>query len=193
MAGCGATPGDVKENAIEHVVASSGPTVSSRKLNTGKVHPPGVPADFVITPNGYFHPSCVLELADGDSLESDHIKGNDGSIRTFDKCTYPHFDHAGREVKQGSVLGPFLHEQSTPSFPNDGWQGSISATSQGNVNQLEATFTVPGDVFLAPFDGPGVIYFFPGVEDTTQLISILQPVLEWNQFGEANLGLGVNA
>src|ERR1700726_121067 len=37
----------------------------------GPKRPAAVPADFVVTPFGYFHPSCVNHLAKGDVLWQD--------------------------------------------------------------------------------------------------------------------------
>jgi hypothetical protein len=41
--------------------------------------PPNVPAWYVITPHGYFEPSCVIEIANDEHLDRDNnIVGNRG-------------------------------------------------------------------------------------------------------------------
>ena len=41
-------------------------TVARAQAPAGPHRPASVPERYVITPNGYFHPSCVLRLANGD-------------------------------------------------------------------------------------------------------------------------------
>ncbi|MGH9561597.1 MAG: hypothetical protein ACRD3S_09085, partial [Terracidiphilus sp.] len=62
--------------------------------------PAGVPDNFVATPFGYFHPSCILHLAEGDTLQRDRfsILHADGSIRSFSSCAYPHYTASGKAV-----------------------------------------------------------------------------------------------
>src|SRR5947208_1707077 len=52
--------------------------------------PAVVPNDYVITPFGYFHPSCVQSVGTSEKLHSDgRIMRADGTARTVAACAYP--------------------------------------------------------------------------------------------------------
>jgi hypothetical protein len=42
--------------------------VYPRKIEAGAHRPGNVPAGYVVTPFGYFHPSCVQSIAEDDAL-----------------------------------------------------------------------------------------------------------------------------
>ncbi len=62
--------------------------------------PAGVPAEYVLTRNGFFHPSCVV------TLRSDEVWGRDMIIRGFDgaehdriaPCAYPRYSASGQPI-----------------------------------------------------------------------------------------------
>ncbi len=56
----------LKSVALTMLVA--GLTAAQALTPAGATRPAAVPAGFVITPFGYFHPSCVKQLAKGDVL-----------------------------------------------------------------------------------------------------------------------------
>src|ERR1700686_327121 len=66
----------------------------------GPKRPAAVPADFVVTPFGYFHPSCVNHLAKGDVLWQDEsaIQRANGTYENIQECAYPHFEADGTKV-----------------------------------------------------------------------------------------------
>lgn len=137
--------------------------------------PPGVPADYVITPFGWFHPSCVAAVPNGDRVQADgRVQHADG---TFDAqapvCQYPSYSGRGARVTPTPPSGipwayiEYAHTSRNPS----------ESTSFGS---LAATWTVP----LAPSNTSSsdlVLYLFPGLQqapDSQNLI--IQPVLGWN-------------
>jgi hypothetical protein len=62
--------------------------------------PPGVPDNYVITPNGYFDPACVKSVEDGGAiLGNNSIRHTDGSIETMTVCPSPHFKKDGTRVE----------------------------------------------------------------------------------------------
>src|SRR4051812_38812194 len=66
--------------------------------------PPGVPAEFVITPHGYFHPSCVLELSEGAALDKDdNIVNQSGTARPLATCRFPHFHRNGANASAATA------------------------------------------------------------------------------------------
>jgi MYXO-CTERM domain-containing protein len=71
---------------------------------TRAVMPDGVPADYVLTHNGFFHPSCVV------SIRADEIWGRDAVIRGMDgveheripPCAHPRYDLVGHPLPEGA-------------------------------------------------------------------------------------------
>lgn len=144
----------------------------------GPNRPASVPDGYVITPFGFFHPSCVQSLAKGERLMPDgrvqHANGNVEEAAAV--CSYPHYTHGGTPVGAASNAVPL--EESTPS-PINGWveNANIATGSAGKTyGALIATWTVPSQPLA---DQGQVLYYFPGLEDINNTESILQPVLGW--------------
>ena len=81
--GCSAT-----QNNFEAPSRASGDT----RITVASTASPDlpIPADYVDTPNGYFHHSCVVEVGEGETVvPGEFIKGQDGSIKTLPPCPYP--------------------------------------------------------------------------------------------------------
>jgi len=59
----------------------------------GAKRPAAVPAAYVITPFGYFHPSCVQQLAKGDVLHQDEmaVEHANGTSDKIPACAFPHY------------------------------------------------------------------------------------------------------
>jgi len=140
------------------------------QVPAGPNRPSEVPDNYVITPNGYFHPSCVRELKKGETLLADRhaIQHVDGSIEIVPACQYPHYTAHG-EIITGA-------EPPTVS----GWVEYASTTTSASFGELAANWVVPP----APASNDSqIVYFFPGMEDTNDIISILQPVLQYGANG----------
>ncbi len=59
----------------------------------------------------------------------------------------------------------------------NGWVESASVTTPTSYGEIVATWTVPP----APTSNDGqIVYFFPGMQDIDNVVSIIQPVLGWN-------------
>ncbi len=160
--------------AIQLVFTPFGPALRAEALR-GHRHPAGVPEGFVGTPFGYFHPSCVRQLTHGDSLKPNKlaIRHEDGSFETMPVCNYPHYDAKGNAVPDK----PNALEQGTAPTISHSWIEDYSVTTGSEYGELTASWTVPP----APLSNDGqILYFFPGMEDIDDVISILQPVLAWN-------------
>jgi hypothetical protein len=135
------------------------------------VRPAGVPLNYVATPNGFFHPSCVVALAESDTLAANgDVVHAGGKISHTPACAYPRYG------AQGQVLAG-----AQPDF--GGW--IIASDSDSDVTppakKMASDFVVPS--------GPTanvsqILYFFPGLEDGQNVITILQPVLAWNGFSD---------
>jgi hypothetical protein len=152
---------------------------------TTPLHPPAgpnrpaeVPADYVITPFGYFHPSCVLILKTGEHVTSDGLlQHTDGSQEQVG-CQYPHFGPSG-----APALGPYdakrtvvPQDQGPTTYPSitHSWIEASYVTTSTAYGKEVSTWTVPPLPLM--HDGQ-TIYFFPGFEDYVKDVSILQPVI----------------
>lgn len=145
---------------------------------TARSRPVGVPPGFVATPDGWFHPSCILELHEGDRLNrsTGAVELATGGRRAIAACAYPSYTPSGR-VRSSSKFPTPRYNFAAPE-PN-GWQ--VSETSYpGNIGQLSANWQVP---WYPPTQTPEVDYFFPGIENSGPTTYIAQPVLAWGYNG----------
>ena len=97
----------------------------------------GLTADYVRTPNGYFHASCVQHIQPGEQLRRDgNIERNDGTVRQVAGCAYPHFLRSGLRVEasDGAIHLPTTY---------NGYLQLVSTTLATGSNRLLAHMTVP--------------------------------------------------
>jgi hypothetical protein len=138
---------------------------------------PGMTADYVRTPHGYFHSSCVQQVDQSEELQEDgSIKRADGKIRAMTQCAYPRFLKNGARVEASDK---------TARLPQtyNGYLQLVSTTLNSGTNKLTAYMTVPPN----PTSQSGqTLYFFPGLQDAQDVVTILQPVLGWNGYGANN-------
>ena len=140
--------------------------------------PQGVPTDYVVTPNGFFSPSCVQRVEEGETLHADgSIEAANGMVRKPALCTQAHYRFDGSRVEpNGSFsLPPIQARQPTIN----GWVEDANYSSSVNIGKLVATWKVPS----TPTNRSGQTdYFFPGLEQLPTVESILQPVLGYGAF-----------
>jgi len=147
-------------------------TVAYAQAPAGPNRPAGVPDGYVITPFGYFHPSCVLQLTEEETLlaEGPVIQHSDGTLENVAPCSYPRYTASGEMVTAGAA-------GVQPPTIGHSWIESADTTTNTSFGELIATWTVPP----APASNDSqTVYFFPGLEDSNHVVSILQPVLGWN-------------
>jgi hypothetical protein len=165
------------KNVLLKVVAVGAMYVASltavqAQMPAGPNRPTTVPAGYLITPFGYFHPSCVVHLAQGDELRpaAKVIVHATGAPAPMPTCAYPHFRADGEKV---------VRDEQGASNPNisHSWIVSESVTTTGSYGGLHAYWNVPP----APAANNGqTLFFFPGLEDINDVVTIIQPVLGWN-------------
>ena len=152
------------------------------RLTTASAHrPASVPADYVVTPFGYFHPSCVQEIKPGEKLLADgRVQAENGGVRPGANCRHPRYNARGEAVTAGSAPRPAA-AASTQDAVN-GWVEDTDLVTSSAYSGINASWAVPA----APASNDGqVVYFFPGLQDSNNVQSILQPVLGWNAFGDS--------
>jgi hypothetical protein len=134
--------------------------------------PAAVPENFVVTPFGYYHPSCVNHLTQGDVLRQDEkaIQRANGSTENIELCAYPHYRADGEKV---------VGDERAVKEPNisHAWIEYATITTTGAYGQIYGEWDVPS----SPTSNDGqIVYLFNGMEDTNDVVTIIQPVLGWN-------------
>ena len=137
--------------------------------------PPDVPTDYVTTPFGYFHPTCVRHVLEGETVLGDgRIQYADGSVEaSAPVCNYPRYS------PQGALI--------TGDDPTtNGWVEWAYATTSSSFHKMIVSWGVPPN---PPSYNGQTIYLFPGLVDSQphNPQSILQPVL---QYGPSPAGGG---
>jgi hypothetical protein len=137
----------------------------------GPDRPADVPQGYVITPFGYFHPSCVMELAQGNTLLDKTVQHADGTVEAAPVCNYAHY------TASGAVIFPDSRAVNKTELPTiNGWLESVNTTTTTSYGAIEAGWIVPP---LPKVDVGQTLFFFPGFEDIDDVQSIVQPVLQW--------------
>ncbi len=158
---------------------------AAQYLVAGARRPVSVPEGYLITPFGYFHPSCVQSLSVGESMLPDgRLQHADGSVApTVAICDYPHYTPTGLLFGALETSRSGQHTANAEGLPPpevSGWLENANVTTGTAIKSYGAmvtTWTVPADP--AADDGQ-VLFFFPGFEDIgDSATSILQPVLTW--------------
>jgi hypothetical protein len=149
-----------------------GLTAAQALTTAGPNRPATVPAGYVVTPFGYFHPTCVAHLAEGDELRPDEniIRHANGTSDPMRVCRYPHYRADGEKV---------IGDERGVKDPNisHAWVEYASVTTASSYSILYAQWSVPA----APTSHDGqTLFFFPGLEDIDDVVTIVQPVLAWN-------------
>jgi len=139
----------------------------------GARRPAAVPAGYLITPFGYFHPSCVKQLAKGDVLREDRnaVEHANGSSDSVQQCAYPHYRADGEKVTGAEPAG------TRPPDISHAWIEYASIHDGPDYEEIYSEWDVPAN----PADNDGqTVYLFNGLEDYTNDLTIIQPVLGWN-------------
>jgi hypothetical protein len=89
-----------------------------RRFSPAK-RPAGVPDGYVLTRNGFMHPSCVFRVAPDETLDHDgSILGPDGAVReVMPPCPYERYGRDGRVITRDESSSPAYRPHAT----YDGW------------------------------------------------------------------------
>jgi hypothetical protein len=172
-AGCGDEGAPSPEASEPEAVAA----VQSQLTAVTVTRPAGVPADYVVTPAGFFHPSCVVSVKEDETVAGGKITKANGVARDVPKCAYPRYD------RRGTVIAPQAGRSAAAEAPVsapvvDGWVESANNGDNGPLNWLAANWKVPQSPAV---DAGQLIYYFPGIQplDSPAIYTIMQPVLTW--------------
>jgi hypothetical protein len=165
--------------SIATTMLVAGLAAAQAQTPAGQNRPATVPEGYVITPFGYFHPTCVNHLAKGDVVRQDEaaVQHANGTSDKIHACAYPHYKADGEEVigDERGVTG----DERTAKQPtiSHAWVESASTATSSSYGEMYAAWTVPP----APSSNDGqIVYLFPGMEDYSDVVTIIQPVLGWN-------------
>jgi len=138
-------------------------TISAVGQNLAAGRPANVPPEYMVTPFGYMHPSCVVHVGEGERVGQNMLHHVDGTMENIPVCQYPRYKTNGEVVK----LEPAAPEQ--PQISHD-WVEDAVEFYPRNLGEQSSTWVVPS----APTSQDGQTdYFFPGIGN------IMQPVLGW--------------
>lgn len=138
----------------------------------GPNRPAAVPGDFVITPFGYFHPSCVNHLAKGDVLHTDEksIQHANGTSTKIPVCAYPHYTSDGEAITGDAPAA-------NPPSIGHSHVVTVTDTTTSAYGAMDETVLVPPP----PKNNDGqILYFYFGLQDIDDVVTVLQPVVGWN-------------
>jgi len=159
-------------NSIPITLLVAALTAAQALTPAGPKRPATVPAGYVITPYGYFDPSCVTHLAKGDVVRQDTnvIQHTSGASDNIHVCAYPHYKADGEKV----IGDERAVDQPTISHA---WVEYAGTTTTSAYGEIYANWNVPP----APATNDGqTVYLFNGLEDYNDVVTIIQPVLGWN-------------
>jgi len=131
---------------------------------------------------GYFHPSCVQQVAKDDILRPDElaIYHADGSSDPMPACAYPHYAVDGTLMsKELASVNSGSGKSGEPPYIGHSWMVDVDVTTSSSFAAITSEFKVP----KAPSSNDGqIIYLFNGFQELPEVKqeTILQPVLGWN-------------
>ena len=158
-------------------------TMLDAQMPAGAMRPAQVPADYVITPFGYLHPSCVRQLNPGETLLADgRLRYADGTEQEIaEHCGYPRYSPSGQRVSSESA-------GVNPQEISWSWIEAGQVVTSTTFNAITATWTVPA----TPTTNDGqTLFFFPSLTHhhltPPNEEPIIQPVLGY-QDGQSGVG-----
>jgi Big-like domain-containing protein len=157
------------------VAACSEPASSPPQPSASKVGEDAgaIPNDYVVTPAGWYHRSCVHQIEDGALVgRNGLVRRKDGSTYQLPKCGYPIQRARGRPDTRGRPAAR------PPA--DSGWIEFAYDFTPGSFRQLDADWTVPAAPTTA-YSGQRVYFTFPGIQSDA---FILQPVIQYGWNGE---------
>lgn len=143
--------------------------------------------DYVATPHGWYHRSCVHEIPSGARVDAGGlVTRRDGSTYAIPKCLYPSYRAAWHAAASAAgIVGPFAVALDT-SWPGSAWITETATTAFDNgdrFRKLTAKWHVPSAPLGSyPSGTVRTYYAFPALE--TLWYNDLMPALQYGYNGE---------
>src|SRR6185437_8421369 len=94
--------------------------VSAMAQNLSAGRPANVPPDFMVTPFGYMHPSCVVHVHEGERAGKDMLLHHaDGTAESIPVCQYPRYTKKGEVAEVAASVKSAARAQ--PPQPTISW------------------------------------------------------------------------
>jgi hypothetical protein len=155
--------------------SASRTTIPSPERDTSAI---AADSDWVRTPAGEFHRSCVHEIPDGAVVDKDSVRRRDDTSYLLPVCKF-----AARlmtiplDMLSAASLSSKALRAATPSVNSNGWVERVWANS-GPYRGLSADWTVPNNPSYGSWSNSKVYFTFPGLMNDDW---ILQPVLQYGR------------
>lgn len=159
---------DIKADLSSHRGAAAKVPAATRPSN--------VPDNYVVTPFGFFDPTCVKTVGKGDSVHKDGILHSNGSLEKL-SCSKPAYTKSGKVIDFQKGAVPNVPSSTGSRLDYDGFRQSFNFSTNKGVGELTANFTVPPDPVTS---NDQTVFFFPALQQAPDTYSILQPVLGWS-------------
>ncbi len=142
--------------------------------------PESVPAEYVHTPGGWIHPSCVHALPEGATIdEQDNVTVEGKLVAHYAPCAYEAFKgHAAVKLAPKEADGPGVSGPTYSGWVEDDQQNAPTNSWSNSAlwNYVVAEIQTPP----APPANGGTLYYFAGLESSQAGCGfIIQPVLQW--------------
>jgi hypothetical protein len=135
-------------------------------------------ADFVLTPSGYYHKDCVIDVGDDAVIEDDgSVTKSDGTRVALAACTHGHYASLD-EIGATATASPEAIEPTV-----NGWVEDLNKWAAAWYKKVTATWSVPTK---PSHYASQTVFFFPGFQPG-DASTIVQPVL---QYGPSAAGGG---
>jgi len=141
-----------------------GVAAANAQAPAGPHRPAGVPDGYLFTPAGFFHPSCVRQVAKHDTVLKDEraIRHADGTFESIPKCSYPRYRANGKLISEDTGTTINDAEKTVKPLLSGTYVEATSAMSEWSFGELTATWVVPP--MPASYDGQ-MIAFWPGLQE----------------------------
>lgn len=146
------------------------PEASNAPLTENGSTSPG--SDYVATPAGWFHQSCVHEIPNNARVGANgNVTREDGTHFQTPACAYSSVSTVPKPGQETSFLPP----------SDNGWvEYGFTQLGSGTFHSLTARWKVPPHLPSGSYSGTQTFYSFPGLQNGTYII---QPVIQYGYNG----------
>ncbi len=132
--------------------------------------------EYVATPAGLYHRSCVHLIDEGAVLEANNrVRVKGGASYQIPDCAYPPLDGPDNRPR------PFSQVQANGNDPNTGiFQRATYHTNGSPIRLIQADFSVPLPPLVSYLTNTQTYFTFPGLQNATYF---MQPVLQYGVSG----------
>src|SRR5882757_10804682 len=117
-------------------------TISAVGQTLSAGRPANVPPEYVVTPFGYMHPSCVVHTRQGERVGQNMLHHADGTVENIPACQYPRYRAKGEVVEPAAGGLDALAAPKPPTISWD-WVEDVTDFYSSNLGEQSSTWVVP--------------------------------------------------